>query len=167
MTARDYVVNHQGFHGIGITGKLALLTLIALSSIALQKPVQSSQAVLGEISINGTLMKVEELANTLQCCMGSGAKKGLILTVSMLDFSIVPSDLMGAFQLIPYLSDENVVFKALLIFSGPDDKNRINAFLWCSFLPFIAALANPWSRFGGGRFAPPFTGASRAYHRCR
>ena len=80
-------------------------------------------------------MKVEELANTLQCYMGSGAKKGLILTVSMLDFSIVPSDLMGAFQLIPYLSDENVVFKALHIFSGPDDKSRIDAFLWCSFYP--------------------------------
>ena len=58
-------------------------------------------------------MKVEELANILQCYLGSGAKKELILAVSMLNFSIVPSDLMRAFQLSPYLSDENVVFKAL------------------------------------------------------
>ena len=44
-----------------MTGKLALPTLIALCSISLGKPVLSSLAVLGEISISGTLIKVDEL----------------------------------------------------------------------------------------------------------
>lgn len=66
-----------------------------------------SLAVLGEISINGTMIKVDELANTLQCCLDSGAKKVLIPSVSMMDFAMVPADLMGAFQLIPYSSAED------------------------------------------------------------
>ena len=39
----------------------------------------SSMAVLGEISIGGTLIKVEELASTLQVCLDSGAKKVITL----------------------------------------------------------------------------------------
>lgn len=58
-------------------------------------------------------MKVEELANTLQCCLDSGAKKVLIPAISMVDFGTIPADLMGAFQLIPYSSAEDAVFKAL------------------------------------------------------
>ena len=62
----DYIVNYQDLQGIGMTGKLALPTLIALCSIALGKPVQSSLVVLGDITISGTMIKVDELANTLQ-----------------------------------------------------------------------------------------------------
>lgn len=48
-----------------MTGKLALPTLIALCSIALGRPTVSTLAVLGEISIIGTILKVDELANSL------------------------------------------------------------------------------------------------------
>ena len=96
-----------------MTGKLALPTLIALCSIALGKPAQSSLVVLGEISISGTLIKVDELANALQVCLDSGAKKVLIPAISMIDFATVPPDLMSAFQIIPYQSAEDAVYKAL------------------------------------------------------
>ncbi|MBR1707369.1 MAG: protease Lon-related BREX system protein BrxL [Clostridia bacterium] len=112
-TTKDYIINYQDLQGIGITGKLALPSLIALCSIALGRPTLGSLAVLGEISISGTMIKVDELANTLQCCLDSGAKKVLIPSVSMMDFATVPADLMGAFQLIPYSSAEDAVFKAL------------------------------------------------------
>ena len=112
-TTKDYIINYQDLQGIGITGKLALPSLIALCSIALGRPTLGSLAVLGEISISGTMIKVDELANTLQCCLDSGAKKVLIPSVSMIDFAMVPADLMGAFQLIPYSSAEDAVFKAL------------------------------------------------------
>ena len=101
-TMKDYIVNYQDLHGIGMTGKLALPTLIALCSIALGKPVQSSLVVLGEISISGTMIKVDELASTLQVCLDSGAKRVLIPSTSFVDFATVPPDLMSAFQLIPY-----------------------------------------------------------------
>ena len=112
-TTKDYIINYQDLQGIGMTGKLALPTLIALCSIALGKPVLSSLAVLGEISISGTLIKVDELANSLQVCLDSGAKKVLIPATSMIDFAVVPPDLMSAFQLIPYQSAEDAIFKSL------------------------------------------------------
>lgn len=112
-TMKDYIINYQDLQGIGMTGKLALPTLIALCSIALGKPVQSSLVVLGEISIGGTMIKVKELASTLQVCLDSGAKRVLIPSTSFVDFATVPPDLMSAFQLIPYQSAEDAVFKAL------------------------------------------------------
>ena len=111
--AKDYIINYQDLQGIGMTGKLALPTLIALCSIALGRPVQSSTAILGEISISGTLIKVENLADTLQVCLDFGAKKVLLPQTSFVDFTTVPPELMSAFQLIPYQSAEDAVFKAL------------------------------------------------------
>ena len=112
-TQKDYIINYQDLQGIGMTGKLALPTLIALCSIALGRPVQSSTAILGETSISGTLTKVDNLADTLQVCLDSGAKKVLLPQTSFVDFATVPPDLMSAFQLIPYQSAEDAVFKAL------------------------------------------------------
>ena len=112
-TTKDYIINYQDLQGLGMTSKLALPTLIAICSIALGKPVQSSLAVLGEISISGTIMKVEELANAMQVCLDSGAKKILLPSTSFTDFATVPPELMSAFQLIPYTSAEDAVFKAL------------------------------------------------------
>ncbi len=65
-TDKDYIINYQDLQGIGMTDKLALPTLIALCSIATGKPVLSSLAVLGDITISGTLIKVDELANTFR-----------------------------------------------------------------------------------------------------
>lgn len=112
-TTKDYNINYQDLQGIGMTNILGLATLIALCSIALGRPTQGSLVVLGDISIGGTLIKVDELANVLQVCLDSGAKKVLIPSISMVDFVTVPADLMGAFQLIPYSSAEDAVFKAL------------------------------------------------------
>lgn len=112
-TTKDYIVNYQDLQGIGMTSKLALPTLIALASIALNKPTVSSLAVLGEISIAGTMIKVDELANALQVCLDSGTKKVLLPITSASDLGTVPSELIGCFNLIFYQSAEDAVFKAL------------------------------------------------------
>lgn len=112
-TTKDYIVNYQDLQGIGITGRLALPTLISLCSIALARSTLANLAVIGDISISGTLIKVDELANVLQVCLDSGAKKVLLPSTSFVDFATVPADLMSAFQLIPYSSAEDAVFKAL------------------------------------------------------
>ncbi len=113
VTTKDYIINYQDLQGIGMTGRLALPTLIALCSIALGKPVLSSLAVLGEISISGTLIKVDELANALQVCLDSGAKKVLLPMTSAAELGTVPADLIGSFNLIFYSSAEDAIFKAL------------------------------------------------------
>ena len=112
-TNKDYIIGYQDLQGIGMTDKLALPTLIALCSIALGKPAVSSLAILGEISISGTLIKVDDLANALQVCLDSGAKKVLLPITSAADLGTVPPELMGSFQIIFYNSAEDAVFKAL------------------------------------------------------
>lgn len=112
-TTKNYLVNYQDLQGLGMTDQLALPTLISLCSIALNKPVLSSLAVLGEMSITGILSKVDELADTLQVCLDSGAKKVLLPLTSAADLGTVPSELIGCFNLIFYQSAEDAVFKAL------------------------------------------------------
>ena len=112
-TTKDYIVNYQDMQGLGMTNTLSLATLVALCSIALGKPVISSTAILGEISIAGSMIKVEELANTLQVCLDSGAKKVLLPITSAADLHTVPADLFSKFNIIFYQSAEDAVFKAL------------------------------------------------------
>ena len=96
-----------------MTSTLSLPTLIALCSIAIQKPTVSSLAVLGDISVSGTVSKVENLANTLQVCLDSGAKKVLLPITSAVDLGSVPPELVCCFNLIFFNNAEDAVFKAL------------------------------------------------------
>ena len=112
-TTKDYIINYQDLNGIGMTKFLTLPSVIALASCALSKPTLSSLAVLGEISISGTILKVEELASVLQVCLDAGAKKVLIPITSAAELGTVPSDLIGAFSLIFYSTPQEAVFKAL------------------------------------------------------
>lgn len=112
-TLKDYIVSYQDMQGIGMTSELALTTLIAISSAALDRTPINSLAILGDITIGGTLIKVENLASTLQVCADSGAKKVLLPMTSAMDLGSVPADLVSAFSLIFYSSPEEAVFKAL------------------------------------------------------
>ena len=112
-TIKDYIINYQDLQGIGMTSKLALPTLIALCSIALGKTRDLEKKKKGEISISGTIIKVDDLANVLQVCLDSGAKKILLPITSAGDLGSVPAELMGSFNIIFYNSAEDAVFKAL------------------------------------------------------
>jgi len=63
--------------------------------------------------MTGTLKKVDNLADILQVCQDSGAKKVLIPLPSAADLATCPPELIGSFNLIFYASAEDAVFKAL------------------------------------------------------
>lgn len=86
-TTKDYIINYSDLQGIGMTKYLTLPTVIAICSSALGKPTLSSLAVLGDISISGTILKVEELASVLQVCLDSGVKKVLLPITSAVDMA--------------------------------------------------------------------------------
>lgn len=113
LATKDYIMDVQDMNGIGMTKNLSLASVVAICSVALAKSVVSSAVVLGDFSIGGTVMKVEELANTLQVCLDSGAKKVLLPIASAVDLGSVPAELIGCFNLIFYNSVEDAVFKAL------------------------------------------------------
>jgi ATP-dependent Lon protease len=109
----NYLMHIGDAQGIGITSELALCAFVALCSAALHKPVMSQMCVLGNMSIGGTINKVEELANTLQVCFDAGAKKILLPMSAAVDIGTVPSELFAKFQTSFYTSPEDAVYKAL------------------------------------------------------
>lgn len=64
-------------------------------------------------SIGGTILKVDNLASSLQVCLDSGAEKVLLPQTSAVDLGTVPAELMSSFSLVFYKSAEDAVFKAL------------------------------------------------------
>ena len=112
-TAKDYLMHIQDVNGVGMTSNLSLAAIIAMCSGALNKPVQSQLAVLGSVSIGGTVNKVEDLANTLQVCFDAGVKKILLPMVNAADIPLVPPELFAKFQIMFYSGAEDAVFKAL------------------------------------------------------
>lgn len=59
------------------------------------------------------MIKVDELANSLQVCIDSGVKKVLLPMTSTPDLAAVLLDLIGSFNIIFYSSAEDAAFKAL------------------------------------------------------
>jgi ATP-dependent Lon protease len=109
----NYLMHIGDTQGIGITSELALCAFVALCSAALHKSVMSQMCILGNMSIGGTINKIEELANTLQVCFDAGAKKILLPMSAAADIATVPSELFAKFQTSFYISPEDAVFKAL------------------------------------------------------
>jgi len=109
----NYLMHIADCQGVGSTPELALCAFVALCSASLRKPVQSQMCVLGNMSIGGTINKVEELANTMQVCFDAGAKRVLLPMSSAVDIGTVPAELFAKFQTSFYTSPEDAVFKAL------------------------------------------------------
>lgn len=109
---KDYVMQVKDLHGVGMTRYLTLATFIALCSVATNRKVLPSLAILGNFSLGGTVDKIQNLADTLQVCLDNGAKKLLIPMSSYVDIGLVPSDLLVKFTLIPYNTPEEAVMKA-------------------------------------------------------
>lgn len=109
----NFLMHIADCQGIGTTPELALCAFVALCSASLRKPIQSQMCVLGNMSIGGTISKVEELASTMQVCLDAGAKKLLLPMSSAVDIGTVPSELFAKFQTSFYTSPEDAVFKAL------------------------------------------------------
>lgn len=109
----DYLLHIEDLQGVGASKDISLATYVALCSCSLKRSLQESMVILGSMTIGGTISRVEELANTLQVCFDSGAKKILLPMSSAVDIQTVPSDLFAKFNISFYNSPEDAVYKAL------------------------------------------------------
>lgn len=92
---------------------LTLASFIALCSGALAKPAQSQMAVMGDMSLGGTIVQVRNLAESLQVAFDAGAKRILLPMSSVTDIATVPGELFAKFQTSFYSDPVDAVFKAL------------------------------------------------------
>lgn len=113
IKTKDYLMHIADLQGIGLSPQISVAELVGLCSGALEKPVQESTVVLGNMTVSGTLEKIEELANILQVCVDTGAKKVLVPSSAASDFPTIPPDLLIKVQLIFYMDPVDAVYKAL------------------------------------------------------
>lgn len=113
VKTKDYLMHIEDMQGIGLTEELAVAELIGLSSAALDRPIQESLVVIGNMTMGGTISKVPEFANILQVCVDAGAKRVLLPSSSVQDLQTVPSDLLVKIQPIFYSDPIDAVYKAL------------------------------------------------------
>lgn len=113
IKTKDFLMHIADLQGIGLTEELAIAELIGLCSGSLGRPVQESLAVIGNMTVGGTISKVENFANMLQVAVDAGAKKILIPASSVADYQTVPADLIVKIQPIFYSDPVDAVFKAL------------------------------------------------------
>lgn len=113
VKVRDYHLHIQDLQGVGLPEDLTLLAFISLCSGSLERSVQDSLVILGSMSLGGTIIKVPELANSLQVCFDAGAKRILLPMASAPDFSTVPADLFSKFQTSFYQDPIDAAYKAL------------------------------------------------------
>ena len=113
LETKDYLMNIEDCQGVGIDSNIALAAFISYCSAALGRATSAQLAVLGSMTIGGTIAKVENLADTLQVCFDAGAKKILLPMSSATDIGSVPSELFSKFTTTFYTSPEDAVIKAL------------------------------------------------------
>jgi ATP-dependent Lon protease len=77
-----------------MSDELTLASFIALCSISLDKALQPQIVILGNMTIGGTISKLENLADTIQVCSDAGATKILLPISSAVDLGTVPAELI-------------------------------------------------------------------------
>ncbi|MHA3066811.1 protease Lon-related BREX system protein BrxL [Lacticaseibacillus saniviri] len=109
----NFVIHSTNLNSQEGPGRLTVASYVALVSIAVGRPTIDSLAVLGDITISGNPVPLDDLADTLQVASDSGAKNILVPVSAVEDLSKVPADLVAKFNLLFYASANDAVFKAL------------------------------------------------------
>jgi ATP-dependent Lon protease len=86
---------------------------IALVSALIEKPLREQMVVLGEMSVQGMLVKVANLTERLQLALESGAKYALVPSENKRDLADVPDELLNKLQVSFYTDPTNAAIRAM------------------------------------------------------
>ena len=86
---------------------------VTLCSALVGKAIEPQMVVLGSMSLGGSIIPVENLAESLQVAADAGAKRLLLPMASVGDISTIPGELFAKFQTSFYADPRDAVFKAL------------------------------------------------------
>jgi ATP-dependent Lon protease len=109
----DYHLHVVELHNSGPTTTMTLATFTALCSAVLGKPIQSQMVILGNMSLGGNLVPVENLAQAMQVAKDAGGKRILLPMASVGDIPTIPGELFAKFQTSFYADPVDAVFKAM------------------------------------------------------
>ena len=109
----DFHLHMVELQNTGASTAMTLATFVALCSSILGKPVQPQMVVLGSMSLGGSIIPVENLAETLQVAFDAGAKRLMLPMASVGDIPTIPGELFAKFQTSFYSDPRDAAFKSL------------------------------------------------------
>ena len=112
---KDYFLHVQDLYHVGLSENISLAAFISLCSGALERSVQEQTAIIGSMTIGGSISTIDNLSDYLQVCLEAGAKRVMIPISSASKISTVPPDLFSKFQISFYEDPIDAVYKSLLV----------------------------------------------------
>ena len=97
----------------GPSDEMTLTAFVALCSGLLEKPLESRMVVLGSMSLGGSILRVENLAGSLQAALDAGAQKILLPLASVGQLQTIPGELFAKFQTRFYSDPRDAAFKSM------------------------------------------------------
>ncbi len=109
----DFMIHIEDLQGVGPSREIALASFVSLVSSSLKMQIKEGLVILGNLTIGGTISKVDDLADTLEVCYDAGARTILLPMSSAADISTVPVETFSKFNISFYNDPEDAVRKAL------------------------------------------------------
>ncbi len=109
----DYTVQAINLNQAKEGAETAVAFLISLVSATLERPIDPSTVVIGEMSVRGMLQRVANLAERMELALDAGAKKILIPSENKRDLADVPDDVLNRLQPIFYTDPINAAIRAM------------------------------------------------------
>ena len=113
ITEKEFYLSVIDEKNIGVSDSLTLGGFIAMCSNSLNRQVLPQTVILGDMALSGSILEVQNLADTLEMAREAGAKKALIPLLNAKDMGTLPPDILGDVQLIFYQDPIDAVQKAL------------------------------------------------------
>jgi ATP-dependent Lon protease len=86
---------------------------VAILSALLERPLVEQLVILGEMSIHGSLLRVDKLTERLQLSMDNNAKRVLLPAENKRDFADIPSHILDKLHIIFYSDPVTAAFRAM------------------------------------------------------
>jgi ATP-dependent Lon protease len=98
LKAYDFSIQAINLNQAKEGGETSVAFFISLVSSVLGKPVQDRTVVLGDMSVQGMLLKVTSLPERMQLAVEAGARRMLIPSENKRDLADVPDAILTAIQ---------------------------------------------------------------------
>jgi len=113
LKSYDFSIQTINLHQAKEGAETAVGFFVSLVSALVDKPLKPQLVVLGEMSVQGLLLKVTSLTERMQLALDSGAKYVLVPSENKRDLADVPDEVLNKLQAIFYTDPINAAIRGM------------------------------------------------------
>jgi len=91
----------------------AIAFFISMVSALLERPVDPTTAVVGEMTVRGMLQKVANLSERFELALDAGARKVLVPSENKRELADIPDEILSKLQPVFYTDPVNAAIRAM------------------------------------------------------